>query len=196
MNTLILIALLAADIPDFGIISPRRAMTLGVNTTRPDFVCFTVEVRPESSPTNIVTFTTTNRVLTVMKFARVPSGPGILGVTANYADGEESEMTLRRYDLRRGRPSAPSIEAVHTEGAGMHPKSLQEELRKIRGEQMVPVPPMPPNVLQYDIQNVPRKENVYQTDIRKPLPDATNRAYADHLDWLADRAAVGKRRSE
>lgn len=187
MNVLILLVILAADIPDFGIISPRRAMTLGVNTTRPDFISFTVEVRPEASPTNIVTFTTTNRLLTVMKFARVPSGPGILGVTANYADGEESEMTLRRYDLRRGRPSAPSIEAVHPEGSGMRPKSLQEELWKIQANQVRPAPPMPPTG-----ETVHRGVRL----VAPPLPGGTNRAYADHLDWLADRAAAGKRRNE
>lgn len=175
---------LSAEVPDIGVISPRRAMTLGENTTRPDFVSFTVEVRSEASPTNFITFTLTNTVLTVMDMARVPSGPGIIGVKANYADGEESEMVVGRYDLRRGRPPGPSIEATHPEGSGQRKRTLSDEIWKIRGQRRIPVPPLPGQMT----------TNTVWRPGDRPLTGGTNRDYGQHLDGLADRSS--KRRSE
>lgn len=189
MTLLLLCLILGADLPHLGTITPRRPVALSANSTRPDFHCFIVEARPQDS-TNVFTITITNGVLSVSNMVQVPSGSGIIGVRSCFKDGEESEPALYRYDLRRAKPPKPSATPLHILGTPEQPNSLTNELRKIRGSRQVPTPPMP---------QVGKSAASFPQDVAialRPLPDATNREYSQFLDWQADRANRGKRRSE
>lgn len=125
---------------DLGVISPRRGVSLV--HSRPDLSHFRLELLPETPPTNSVTLTITNGFLQSANLAGLPDGPGIVGVTAVFNDGEESEMAIYRYDLRRGRPAKPSATPVTILGEGLTPNGLTNEIRAIRS--MAPVAPPPP----------------------------------------------------
>lgn len=140
-------------------------------------------------PTNLITLTMTNEYLTVTNLAQVPSGPGIMGVRSVFTDGEESEVALYRYDLRRGKPSAPSATPVHIGTTNEVENSLTNRLRRIREGRRTMPPPLPPGIVGEAQAKAP------QPFVRE-LPNATNWSYSQHLDWLADRAAKGKRRGE
>lgn len=165
------------------ILTPKSGVHIGVHSTRLNFASFRVEFLPDGPPTNLVTLIITNDLLTVDLLKRVPSGRGLMGVRSLYKDGEESEVTLIRYDLRREKPPAPSLTPVGIGTTNQVESSLSDELRKIRSRRVVPMPPMP---------GVPRQQIV--DTFRPPLPDGTNRSYSQFLDSLADRK--GKRRSE
>jgi hypothetical protein len=190
MRTLILtitaLSLGASDIPDLGIISPRRAVVLQQHSSRPDFVSFSVEFLPQAPPTNLVTLTLTNEFLSVSNLAAIPSGPGILGVQAIYADGSKSDLALYRYDLRRGKPAKPSARAVGVLMADEPEKSLTGEITRVREARVILMPALPG---QRDVRAASR-----MVPNRPPLPNGTNRTYAEHLDAIADWGA--KRRSE
>lgn len=177
----------SADVPDLGVISPRRGIVLGTSTHRADFISFKLEFLPQTAPTNLVTLTVTNELLTVDQLVRVPSGRGILGVTAVYAD-DESEPALFRYDLRRSKPPAPSLTPTAIGTTNQEQTSLTNQMRKIREGRRVPVhAPLPPGFFGAPTQEVAQA-------VLRPLPGATNWTYSQHLDWLADRQS--KRRSE
>lgn len=177
--------LLAVDIPHLGVISPSRALVLDARSQRVGFRHFLVEVRPDAAPTNIVTLAVTNEMLTVTNLIQVPSGPGTIGVRSVYWDSE-SEIAIYRYDLRRAAPPRPLVTVTHVGGAPEVEKSLTNEIRRVRERFMMPVPPMIP----------PRDTPKATAQPRRPLPAAEKRSYAEHLDWMADRAAQGLRRSE
>lgn len=194
MNLLILF-LLAVDIPDLGVITPRTGATISLNSTRPGFVWFLIEVKPSVPPTNLVALTLTNNLLTVGDMAPVPSGPGILGVRSIYSDGEESEVALYRYDLRRSKPSAPSMSLTHVGGPPEPESSLTNEMRRIRERRAMPTPPAPEYTsgLQYD---QPKRKQIVYIESVKPLPGGTNLSYGQFRDRLADAFQWGRRRSQ
>lgn len=132
-----------SEVPSLGVISPKRAVFLE-HPERPDFVLFRVELKPEAPPTNVVTLTVTNNLLTITNLIGVPDGPGVLGAVAVFADGEESEMALYRYDLRRNRPAKPVLRSTTILTPPEPTNSLINEIRAIRAAaHSVMPPPLP-----------------------------------------------------
>lgn len=192
MNAALLILVLNLSAADpLIVISPKRGAAIGLHSTRPQFVSFRVEFLPDGPPTNLITLAVTNDLLRVEDLPQVPSGQGLMGVRAVFADGEESEVALSWYYLHRNRPSAPSVTPVAIGTTNEVESSLSDEIRKIQRRRVIPAPPMPPGVVSdAELATVPTEHFI------RPLPDATNRAYSQYLDSLADRSAKGLRRNE
>lgn len=194
----------AAPIPDLGVISPARGVWLEKESSRPDFQEFRIEVR---SGTNIFKLTLTNELLRAEHMTNVPSGPGILGVQAVYSSGEVSDFALYRYDLRRAGPPKPSARPIAVLTGPEPEKSFTNEIRRVQEVNPAPPPPVPGQVGK-SAESFPHHgliafpapvdldTNVPIVIKWRPLPNATNRSYSEHWDWMADRAARGMRRNQ
>lgn len=140
MTIPLLVCILAAD--HLGTITPRRAISISSVINREDFAYFVVEVIPRNPPTNVVTLTVTNGLLTADLMEKVPDGRGVLGVRSVFNDGIESEVSLYTYDLRREPPPKPVLTPVGVSSAPEESKSLTGALRRIT-RRLIPPPPLP-----------------------------------------------------
>lgn len=187
MNIALAIAILLVTIPAMaaveylGIISPRAGIQLECHTDRHD-VRFVLELFPRTPPTNRVSITVTNRLLTLADLTALPSGRILMGVKTTCHDGQESGIALYEFDIHRAAPPRPSAKRIGILGITNAVNTTEKEMNRIRqSNRELPLPPIPgkPPVLA-----IP------------PLPGGINRTYAEHLDRLARHFTQSKRRSE
>lgn len=190
MKTVILFLTLAAataaePITDLGTVSERRGIILEKCKRRTDFNSFTIDFFPKSWPTNRVSITTTNELLTLADLGRLPSGQIIMAVKQTCDDGAESPLAYFTFEILRSNPSPVRAHGV----AILTPEPSQsaaEGLRAIRqnaaSEAESNAPPIP-GVIQFEPP-------------RSALPGGTNKTYGEHLDDMSAHFAKTGRRSE
>lgn len=207
---------------DLGVITPRRAIQIDLPTTRSDFHSFRVELLPAGMSNGPFTLTVTNSLLRAEDMSFLPSGRVTIGVAANFKDGSQSDLAIGAFDLRRGKPPAPTLRPMALSAPIEEPNSLTNELRARRvfqgGNIMPPIPATDadffPTTNQFIFlidrhrgmlatNDVPTESLIEALESRtgsnivfvpRPLPGSTNQTYAEYLDWMADRK--GKRRNE
>lgn len=137
------VVMLAADL---GVISPRRAIQLSHETTRPDFVSFIVELMPSGDTNPPVRLNMTNSLIQVADIPQLPSGRVTMGVRSLFADGEESEVGVFTFNLRRSKPPAPTAMPMGVPAPVNDSGGLTNELWKIREASRVTAYPSIPTM--------------------------------------------------
>lgn len=138
-----------SQIENLGTVSHRRGVVLdkGTNT---DFVKFIIELKPAGS-SNTVTLIRTNDILDLRDFGSIPSGPVLMGVKSVASDGEESELSLYRLEVKRHTlkpPQARSILIIGTNSGPETKNTLEHHLRARTNH--TETPPLPSGGSFYD----------------------------------------------
>lgn len=171
----------AAEVEHLGIISFRSGIELECHTDRHD-VRFALEFFPRTPPTNRVSMTLTNRLMTLADLTALPSGRILMGVKTTCHDGEESGISLYTFDIHRAPPPRPSARRVGLLGVTNAVNTTEREMnRRRQSTRALSLPPIPGEPV---------------LTIPSPLPGGTNRSYAEHLDRMAQHYSTARRRSE
>jgi hypothetical protein len=154
------LALRAQEITDLGVVSPHRAITLVKDTNQVDFLHFKIDLVALRWPSNSVTFTTTNDMLTLDQFMPMPPGPCIVGVRSVYSDGDESNISLYRVRVRRDPPKAPQAHGtgiLHTNLINRQSTTnlLHERFRSRTNQQSAALPPLPGGLVMLQTRGSP-----------------------------------------
>jgi hypothetical protein len=194
-----LINLGAADLDDLGVITPKHALIIEKDTTRGDWDHFKVEVLPTVPPTNKVSFSVTNEIVTLSHFGAVSSGPSVLAVQSVTKDGTKSPIKLYRIEIRRAAPPAPSVRLIELLTDGPVAVELETKVEQIKKAQRVPYPAIPTRIAGTNIELRHLPVGIINPTITNSvIPQGTNRVYAEELDRMADfhEKAVKNRRNQ
>lgn len=154
------LAVHAQEITNLGVVSPRRGLVLERDTNQVDFLHFKIDLVALRWPSNSVTFTTTNDILTLDQFMPMPPGPCIMGVRSVYSDGDESNVSLYRVRVRRDTPKAPKAHGTGISGPdAVHRQSttnlLHERFRSRTNQQSSVLPPLPGGLVMLQTRGSP-----------------------------------------
>lgn len=169
---LLIIQIHSQEITDLGVITDRRGIILSACTNRTDFARFQVELQALRFPSNSVTFSTTNAMLTLDDLVAMPPGLALLGLRSICSDGDESPVSLFRLDVRRDPPKAPKAHVVSLLKQSPA-ESLSNAVRVIRQRKALTDPPPPPGQT-----NVPVRS-------ASPLPnDQGSTSYSEAMEEM------------
>lgn len=196
MNALTLSVLLSlgADAIDLGVISPHRGLILERNTSRPDWSHYKAEFLSLPS-SNLFRLDCYSDMINIESLGPVPSGPAILGVRSVTTDGQESQVSLYKLDIRRAEPPAPTVRAIQILQPRNAPQSLTNAIQRFRDDRIMQIPPRPARRVESEVQGGMVLSDSFGTNLiaapdlhqmPQPMPEATNQTYGQKLDAMAD----------